>query len=64
MFTEADFSQIKKFSEFNYWFVPLGQKQYSVFDKSSNEQIGNYFLGYGLELFDDSKYDKEEIEKD
>ena len=64
MFTEANFSQIKKFSEFNYWFVPLGQKQYSVFDKSSNEHIGNYFLGYGLELFDDSKYDKEEIEKD
>ena len=64
MFTEANFSQIKKFSEFNYWFVPLGQKQYSVFDTSSKEQIGNYFLGYGLELFDDSKYDKEEIETD
>ena len=34
MFTQSMFTQMKPFSEFNYWFIPEGNKLYSIIDKN------------------------------
>lgn len=64
MFTNEMFSEIKKFQDFRYWFIPAGKKMYLIVDKESKEPIGYYYLDSGLELFDRSIYNIEEIEND
>lgn len=62
MFTKEQFEEIKKFKEFDYWFVPVGINTYHIISKKDNEHVGACYLDTDeIEVVDKVKYNEDEI---